>query len=561
MESIHNKGNQLPDNQTDANSYAYFDPNRGCIIDGCPVSNFYPEVTAVHEQITPDGHKTVSYEVSVTDKSGKKLPPFRVANVTKIDWLTECGIYDVDMTRKDEKLLAAKLLKDIAACKNRRREFLAPPGFHLFGRMPVISMGKQIITPDNADDTIKITAASTLEIKARKNTDLAMAKTCINFMPGVTELLFYASLLGAVKPLLNYWGVVTDFIIALIAPSGHLKTTLARLYALWLSQREAQEISFSDTIRNDKLQHMSEECAAQNFLIDDYHTVSKAYTKNRYRDRLDHATRIVSGSRNSANIFITAESLKDSVIFSAADRMLQIHIGRMAPEELSMYKDKLSEIPDDAMPRIALAFVQKILNDFEQAGKTVSDFLDNFETPAWCKGDTRMGNQYKVILLVELLFRTYMCNNDLEISAHIRLGKALQEHGKRQLKQLDLLRREDTEYNFLLILDEIIKEGTKSTDINIVIVRGQYDETTGSQALLEGNFFYITGNALLACMRNHIGYPSIRLHDVSSQLHDAGVLMEDTDKRTKKFLTCRHYVIALDALKQYCEMLRSHSIL
>ena len=47
-------------------------------------------------------------------------------------------------------------------------------------------------------------------------------------MPKVTVVLFYAALLGAIKPLLNHLSVITDFIIGVVAPSGHLKTSLTR---------------------------------------------------------------------------------------------------------------------------------------------------------------------------------------------------------------------------------------------------------------------------------------------------------------------------------------------
>ena len=56
---------------------------------------------------------------------------------------------------------------------------------------------------------------------------------------------------------------------------------------------------------------------------------------------------------------------------------------------------------------------------------------------------------------------------------------------------------------------------------------------------------------------NHIGHP-VSLRKVSDELHDAGVLVEDIDKRSKKFMSRRHYVIAVDALDRYCEVLRRH---
>lgn len=545
--------------QTDTNEYARFELNRGYVVGDQTISDFCPEITAICEIIAPDGTVSVSYEITVTDKQGRKSEPRLVSDISRIDWFGEFGMCDIHMSRKDEKLLAYKLQREAAVCQNRRKEFYVSPGFHLIEGMPVVVMGNHIVKPDKMSCGITVNAVSDFGMKTGKIEYLQMIKTCIHFMPGITVILFYAALLGAIKPLLHSFGVIMDFIIAVVAPSGHLKSTLTRLYALWLVQREMQEISFSDTIRNDKLQIKIEECAAQNYLLDDYHITAKAYTRNKYRDRLDQSTRMVSGSRNSANIFVTSESLKGSSIFSAADRMLQIYIRRMTDEELFKYKSKLLEIPDYAMSMIALNFVQRLLNNYEQVKKDVADYLGRFQQPAWCRGSTRIGNQYRVLLLVEHLFCKYVCSGNTQNSAHRELDEALQRQGERQLKQLDSLRQKDEECNVLLVLDEIIKEGTKSKDIKISMVRAQYSDQTGNQAFLDGNYFYITGNALQACLMNHIGYP-VSLCKVSDELHDAGVLVEDIDKRSKKFMSRRHYVIAVDALDRYCEVLRRYYI-
>lgn len=559
MENLQSEKNLQLDNQMDIGGHARFEPNQGYMVGDQLIADFCPEITAVEEIYAVDGSRVVSYEVTVTDKSGKKGEPRMVPDITRIDWFKDFGICDIYMGKRDKKILAYKLQQEALVCKNRRKKIYISPGFHMVEGMPVVAMGNRIISHSNMSGDITIISASKFEMKTGEIDCLQMAENCINFMPGVTVLLFYAALLGAIKPLLDSFGVIMDFIIAVVAPSGHLKSTLTRLYALWLVQREAQEISFSDTIRNDRLQGKIEECAAQNFLIDDYHTAPKAYTQNKYRDRLDQATRIVSGSRNSANIFVTSESFKDSSIFSAADRMLQIRISRMADDELSRYKDKLSKIPEYAMPMIAVHFLQKLLNSFEQVKKEVADYLNDFKQPAWCKGSTRIGNQCRVLLLVEHLFCKHVCHMDAGISANSELTRALQQQGERQLKYLDSLRQKDEECNILLVLDEIIKEGTKSTDIKISLVRSQYSDQTGDQAFLNGNYFYITGNALQACLMNHIGYP-VSLRKVSDELHDAGVLVEDIDKRSKKFMSRRHYVIAVDALDRYCEVLRRHYI-
>lgn len=557
MENLQSEKNLQLDNQMDIGGHARFELNQGYMVGDQLIADFCPEITAVEENYAVDGSRSVLYEVTVTDKSGKKGEPRLVSDITRLDWFRDFGICDIYMGKRDKKILAYKLQQEALACKNRRKKFYISPGFHMVERMPVVAMGNRIISLSSMSGDITMISASKLEMKTGGISGLQMAKSCINFMPGVTVLLFYAALLGAIKPLLNFFGVITDFIIAVVAPSGHLKSTLTRLYALWLVQREAQEISFSDTIRNDRLQGKIEECAAQNFLIDDYHTAPKVYTQNKYRDRLDQATRIVSGSRNSANIFVTSESFKDSSIFSTADRMLQIHIRRMTDKELSEYKSRLSEIPDYAMPMIAVDFLQKLLNSFDEVKKDVEDYLCKFKQPIWCKGSTRIGNQCRVLLLVEYLFRKYVCRMDACISANNELTKALQQQGELQLKCLDLLRQKDEECNILLVLDEIIKEGTKSTDIKISLARSQYSDQTGDHAFLDGNYFYITGNALQTCLMNHIGHP-VSLRKVSDELHDAGVLVEDIDKRSKKFMSRRHYVIAVDALDRYCEVLRRH---
>ncbi|HBI61801.1 MAG TPA: hypothetical protein DDY31_11430 [Lachnospiraceae bacterium] len=546
--------------QIDAGEYARFEQYKGYMIGDYIVSEFFPEVTAIYQCTDSNGDMVTSYEITVTEKSGEKREPSCIRDITKIDWFRDFGVCDIDMGRKDEKLLAYKLQKDAMACENCQKEFQIVSGFHLIEEIPIIAMGERIVVPSDTNSNITFTPVLRLGMKSGEiNDKKQMIKCCLHFMPDVTVVLFYSALLGAVKPLLNSFGVITDFIIAVIAPSGHLKTTLTRLYALWLVRGEEQEISFSDTIRGDKFQHKIEDLAAQNFLLDDYHTVSKAYTKNKYRDRLDQATRMVSGTRNSANIFVTLESLRDSSIFSVADRMLQIHIRRMTDEELSVYKHKLTEIPDYAMAEIASQFVQELLDNFKQVKKDVEDFFGAFKSPAWCKGSTRIGNQYRVLTLVEHLFCRYMCDGNSQLSAKKELEEIMQKQGECQLKQLDSLRHEDEEYNILLILEEIIKEGTKSTDIKISMAKAQYSAETNDQAFFDGEYFYITRNALQTCLMNHTGYP-VSMRKVSDDLHDAGVLIEDIDKRSKKFMNRRHYIISVDILSRYCEALRRHYV-
>jgi len=67
---------------------------------------------------------------------------------------------------------------------------------------------------------------------------------------------------------------------------------------------------------------------------------------------------------------------------------------------------------------IAVDFLQKLLNSFDEVKKDVEDYLCKFKQPIWCKGSTRIGNQCRVLLLVEYLFRKYVCRMDACISAN-----------------------------------------------------------------------------------------------------------------------------------------------
>ena len=55
------------------------------------------------------------------------------------------------------------------------------------------------------------------------------------------------------------------------------------------------------------------------------------------------------------------------------------------------------------MPMIAVDFLQKLLNSFDEVKKDVEDYLCKFKQPIWCKGSTRIGNQCRVLLLVVFL--------------------------------------------------------------------------------------------------------------------------------------------------------------
>lgn len=542
-----------------------FEEGRGFMIGETVIAEFEPTVTErYHYKNLNTGEETDEYTVVTKDIYGSTTSS-RVSDFLKIDWYRDFGIIDIELSRKGKRILAAKLQREARNLAEEycHEEIVASPGFYIKDGVPIMIMGNQAMLPTKEEGKFTVISSSASLMKHIDSMDLKQEiSNYINFMPKVTVVLFYAALLGAIKPLLNHLAVKTDFIIGIVAPSGHLKTSLTRLYTKWLVDEDELEISFDDSIRSDILQKRIKQAAGQNFLIDDLHKKSSIYDQNRYKERLDKAVRTVSKVGNSALIFITAESLKGSTIFSSHDRILQIKIPRMDSEELSIYKMSMADISHCYMAEIAVRFVQVLLDNYQDVRETVEQYIGNnifynkskFEMPEWCKGSTRVGNQVRVLYLVEDLFCQYMCENDSKLSGRIQLHEALEETGKIQVKQLERLSSLEKEEDILLMLYQIIEEGTNCKDIHIVMTESQYSSGDKNMALLKDGCFNIKGEDLINVLMKRVGRP-VSLKKVSDQLHKEGILDEDSDKRTKKVASRRHYVINIAMLENYCKFL------
>lgn len=542
-----------------------FEEGRGFMIGETVIAEFEPTVTErYHYKNLNTGEETDEYTVVTKDIYGSTTSS-RVSDFLKIDWYRDFGIIDIELSRKGKRILAAKLQREARNLAEEycHEEIVASPGFYIKDGVPIMIMGNQAMLPTKEEGKFTVISSSASLMKHIDSMDLKQEiSNYINFMPKVTVVLFYAALLGAIKPLLNHLAVKTDFIIGIVAPSGHLKTSLTRLYTKWLVDEDELEISFDDSIRSDILQKRIKQAAGQNFLIDDLHKKSSIYDQNRYKERLDKAVRTVSKVGNSALIFITAESLKGSTIFSSHDRILQIKIPRMDSEELSIYKMSMADISHSYMAEIAVRFVQVLLDNYQDVRETVEQYIGNnifynkskFEIPEWCKGSTRVGNQVRVLYLVEDLFCQYMCENDSKLSGRIQLHEALEETGKIQVKQLERLSSLEKEEDILLMLYQIIEEGTNCKDIHIVMTESQYSSGDKNMALLKDGCFNIKGEDLINVLMKRVGRP-VSLKKVSDQLHKEGILDEDSDKRTKKVASRRHYVINIAMLENYCKFL------
>ena len=528
---------------------------KGFVVGDEIIAPFMPIVKKkiIHEDLNEVGAISYQYEVAIQEADGTVHESVIVNDFNSIDWYRDFGMCDAELTVRQKKMLTYKMQVDAKACESVVSDIIVAPGFYLKNGVPIMVTGDKVYLPKE-EKTIYVRSKSSLKLKESGISDVSLLiEKYLSFLPGVSPLLFYGVLLSSIKPLLSTLNVCVDFIEAIVAPSGHLKTTLARIYCMALKEPSEQEVNFSDRVRNDVLQKKLQTLSGLAFILDDYHRAAKNSERDKFKSRLDLVTREASGVHNSAFVFMTAETLEKSSIFSALDRMLQVNIPKKSAAELDKLKETVSTLRNEEMVAIIAKFVQQIIDNYVSVTHDVKKYMNEFSMPLWSVGNTRIGNQVKVISLVEFLFRKYVCNNDTQQSKREELMQALEEQGKRQVRMLMQLREAEEPVDFLLVLNEVIAEGTKCKDINIVLTKVQYSEKTGEQALNDGNCFILTRQALQKCLMSRLGKP-VSMKKVSDDLHDAGVLLEDVDRRTRKYHNVRHYFLDIKTLERYCKV-------
>lgn len=501
---------------------------------------------------------TTSYDIAIRNSSGEMSETQTVNDFTKIRWYRDFSVYDGEMTEADKKLLINKLQREsLASDIETRYEYIGSPGFYKKEGVPFMIMADEIIIPKDKNN---ISVSSTSECRVKKGEMVFVEKVAekyIDFMPGVSEILFYGSLLSAIQPILLSMNIPRGFLLVIVAPSGHLKTTLARCYGKWLEEEDSLEISFDDTVRSDVLSRRLESFTTQNYLVDDFHIKCGGYNKTKFKDRLDILTRIASGVKNTAGIIITAESIKGSGIFSGQDRLLQLRIPKMDDDVLEEYKNKLSQFSDYEMSEIAQRFVKKIIDDFDNAESMINNFIEKYKMPDYCKSSTRLGRHTMLVALTEHLFCHYIFKDDSELSRRNSLYEALERNGILQTKQLIKLRSEEQKSSYIIELYEMFEARESCEDIKFITDASKYHDTGNDQALYDKveNRLLITSNALQTALMKRLKVP-VSIKKVSDELHDSGILIEDLDKRSIKYRSRRHYSIDVDMLKRVYDSMK-----
>lgn len=377
----------------------------------------------------------------------------------------------------------------------------------------------------------------------------------ISFMPGVSEILFYYVLLALVKPFLVSQRIYPNFMLALIGPSGHFKTTLARLFAFWLEQEDLQEIAFADIASQAILENRIAELKGVNLIVDDMHAHPDNYRRNKQAELLDYLSRHCDSRLRQTNIIITGELIPQETIFSTRDRMLQVQINEMSDEDLRNYKKKLGRLSPDFMAAVSEAFEKVLRENEETVCADIQAFDQMYEIPSGIDSTTRMAANMECMSIVEFLYTKYFCCGNVQLSMKTRFEEALSMQALCAHEQLCNLRQREKQIDYVEVVYSILSSQEYLKAESYI---GSYIPSGDNYLLYKGRI-YVTKTALQKGLITYLKR-TVSMKAVSDALHDAGVLEEDIASRTKKWQGIRHYVISRQAIELYCQAKESSKI-
>lgn len=273
-----------------------YNEKEGLSYDGQLLTDFNISITrkkAMWDSSQNKRQKLYKIEVSYVD--GRPNHSEWVCNPRNLDLFDLFGVNESTVTSEVRKILLFKLMHE---AEQISWETVADShlGFQVIRDRQLYVFGQHILWENGNMDTITILT----HYKLAANNDIdrhELLKQCysyISLIPEITEILFYGSLFAIVKPFLAQLKIPCGCLLALVAPAGHLKTTLVRMYALWLDIPDKQEIGFYSHNRDKEILNMIECLQGQNFLLDDMHKIKDSNESRRQERRLDTVSRHVN---------------------------------------------------------------------------------------------------------------------------------------------------------------------------------------------------------------------------------------------------------------------------
>lgn len=474
----------------------------------------------------------------------------RVNSLDKISLFELFQIPDIEETGREKKLLRKKLELE-AALLEPETCICCHQGLQRYDGNMIWIMGDQVLGTGQL--TVPVITERQYPFPDRccsqKDYILNFRESIIRLLPGVSEILFYYSLSAIVKMILHESGIDMNFTLAVVGPSGHLKTSMVKKIALWLSDKGLQQFNFSSHERTSHMLEAMDRLSGMNYLVDDFHMYTKSQDIERQNKRLDDIVRHIESSPDCANAIVTGEHIQG--IFSCIDRMLVIHIPRMGSEKLASLKKELGNIPDHAMSVIAYLFAQELIKHFDEVKENSMQFYqDNYmKTICDTSSPTRTFRHCCFIKLTEFLYCKYCCGSSEQLSAHDELYKALEKQYTIQQEQLRKLSISEQHDYVLEVKDMLDAEEGKYLRIETDVEK--YSDGIDSCILLN-NQIYITRSALTYGMMRYYG-ATVDVNKVIRALEAGGILIRGTDALTKKLKGRRHLVIHLKLLKDYVD--------
>lgn len=495
-----------------------------------------------------------SYLVEATYTDGRISNSEWVNDLKNLDLFELFEINDCFLSAENRKLLSFKLMHE-ASRISKKTIIDSHEGLQIICEVPVYVLGEHIFCCRKLPPMHEITthyAMQTVPYTDRKEI-LKLCKAYISLLSGTSEILFYVALFAIVKPFLSQLKIFSGFLFSLVAPSGHLKTTLVRSYALWLDRNDLQEVSFCSLQRDQHILNALDCLPGQNFLIDDLHQMSDANEKRRQERRLDIVSRHVDATLDCANVILTGETMEKMGIFSCMDRIFQVRIPKMDAKQIEELKERISALAPGLMPSAALMFASSLMNNYDAILKDIQDFYHKNSINSAADGyATRMHRHALFLRMTAYLFEKYVFwPENIFSKDRDRLDDVIQEQIRQQELDLQKIRSSEEPRDYIVDFYELIAANDKYIKVQSTTNEYQYDNS-GTSCLLYHGKLYITTNSLKnAFFRCYEKYVPIK--GVIDELHKEGILEEEpaSKGRQKNFLNQKHYVISMCFLISY----------
>lgn len=365
----------------------------------------------------------------------------------------------------------------------------------------------------------------------------------INFLPGTSEVIFYSALVGILKPYFNMAGFPIRFSIFLFGPSGHLKSSIIRKYALWLDEEQQMQILQSPyTMRS--LEKRIENLKGMNFLLDDYRDASGTSARDRQRNTIDNVVRWIDSQEENANLFITGEYLEGS--FSCQDRILGIEIPKKTGDELQVLKHQFSLLDKKDMISIAAVFAERIAKNSENVVNKIRTYMCS-ATKDNIAGDYRFNNFISCIFATEMLYREFICSGNETLSNLPKLRSAMEDIASKQNRRLRMLIENGGKTDYVYCVAKALNSP------KLVFQKEKYNMDDQGAALVKDGLVIITSKNLKLLLQQQYPGRDIPLKKVIQALDEVDALESDKDKNGKKYLGRRHYCIRISSLSEYRE--------